>query len=148
MFRRQLSEQRKMGEQDTHSRNSGEDDGIRQPRKLLLVLVRSDSLVNVVKGRLGDLESTLKRLVVRMIGRGVSQDLAKYSISAWTCRSVLATHLVDEKRVSSDALHRLEEEVLKLEVLDAKALRNGKGRVSPPSLDDFRDNTHVKQAPQ
>lgn len=62
---------------DTHSRDTGEDDGVCQPRQLLLILVRAYGLVDVVERRLGDPKGALERLVIRVVARSVSQDLAK-----------------------------------------------------------------------
>lgn len=111
----------------THPDHAGEFDIVRKPRQLLSRLVDSDRFVDVVQCLLCRMQRALERCVVRMIGVGVSEDLARGKKSACCAPSAALiadnTNMADQERVSSDALHRLEQKMFQLEVLDAEALQ-------------------------
>lgn len=64
--------------------------------------------------------------------------ICERNVSFGCMRYLMETHLIDEERVASEALHRLEQEVLQFQSLDSRALcGNDEGQLM---YLDFKDS--------
>jgi hypothetical protein len=110
------------GKRTNPARHARQREIVRKVRQLLFVLMRPHRFVNVVKSCFGDLKGATKSGVVGVVEFGVAKDLCKEEWARREERKERKTNLVNEERVAGEALHRLEEKVFELEILDAKTL--------------------------
>ena len=82
-------------------------------------------------------------------GSGEKKRTGQYAVLRST-EIVESTNMADQERVSGDALHRLEQKVFQLEVLDAEALRaralSSASCFVPLSALSAKSNTHIEQS--
>lgn len=92
---------------------------VRECRQLLLIFVGPNGLVDRSKDILHDAQRLYQLLMIFIRLVRVSNDLQYQMQVSHRGLKTLVTHLIDQKGISCQSLHRLQKEMLQLKVLDS-----------------------------